>query len=1266
MIIKNLFRDNKNLLLVILVIAFIVSGIIEPLVKSSLISNWNENLIEKIIRNENKIISVVNNKIEQVLEVKNELKKILATKLPRENNSDYCFSVLLVSEFHDYNLQINGHDFKLLCWNNNIIFDENNLEALKKEFGQVYFLRKDLSTYLYVVDTLNTLSRTYYLTVGKEIEKHYKLDTKKFTFENITDYLSKDISSNIKINFNRNASLSLDGRVHSFFILNNYKNKIGVATFDKPSIDITVKEMEETFKAIQSILILLIYLSIGFWGLKYYKSIINRNIQFIVFLIYVAFFRILLFYIGIPSYYLHSELTDPSNFSSSFAFGIVRSPLDFFITIVLLVFIVVVGYLHFKNYYDNKESKKSTVKTLFVFLFSAFLIFMLYRGTGASLRSVVFDSTIRYFKEFSLIPSPAIFLMDLNILLLGFCTLICSVILLKWIVYELPIKELNLKSILILFVLFQILGWVFDALQTQPQGTPLIRILFISLLFLIMYLTFNKPHRKLYYVYYGFASAIIVVNLFVYYNSELERESLRTVAYDITRKNQSIYEFILYQTLLESKNNTELLNYGEGEINYSAIAFEIWNKSLLFRENIPSSISIYNSTNELLGSFSSYKPLRENITQYIKDTDDIPKIYKEKGIYDSNELFIGVTYLSDINNSKKILVATASFKDYNLGEDLLPKFLTVTKEGITSATDYENLKIFVFSGNEIINSFGGIILNNTEAQEILSDSLGGNDESWKRVEIKGEQYVVFTLKPKEKKNELIAVALEERRFAWNLSNFFKVFFVHSIIILVVFILYAARYFNRWKEYFQRYKTKLTFAFILVSVVPLLIISAYIRNINESKNEDLINGYLTEFADQFNSYYKKYSVYSNLSLESLFEKAYADLNIEFNCYEGQKLFYSTKKDLYEAGIFPSTLNPFVYLNTVISGSNKFFVKERNYGEEYYSVYMKIDHTDKTLIFSLNTLLNKATIPLRDVELDIFLFGILAVALILLIIFSTILADQISSPIRRLTHATRSIGSGDLNIEIEESGSGEINELTRGFNMMIRKLKKSQIELAQLERETAWKEMAKQVAHEIKNPLTPMKLSVQQLIAAYKDKSPKFDEIFNKVTNTFINQIEILKNIASEFSNFARMPKPSMNKIDLIPVVKETLNLFSDEKSAIKLHSSSPSVLINADSEHLSRALINLIRNSIQANATNITVWIELKSNLCEIRVEDNGSGIDQTILEKIFEENFTTKPKGMGLGLSMVKKYIESIGGTIIIESTSPKGTTFLIQIPVVE
>ena len=179
-------------------------------------------------------------------------------------------------------------------------------------------------------------------------------------------------------------------------------------------------------------------------------------------------------------------------------------------------------------------------------------------------------------------------------------------------------------------------------------------------------------------------------------------------------------------------------------------------------------------------------------------------------------------------------------------------------------------------------------------------------------------------------------------------------------------------------------------------------------------------------------------------------------------------------------------------------------------------------DSDYILTVNDAFNKIRTSLTTTEINVVIFGIYSFAVIIIIVISTFFANQISQPIQRLTEATDAVSKGDLNIKIKHNERGELKDLLDGFNQMTSELKKNQIELAEMEREAAWKEMAKQVAHEIKNPLTPMKLALQQLIISYKDKSKDFDKHFEKISGTVLNQIDNLNQIASEFSRFAKMP------------------------------------------------------------------------------------------------------------------------------------------------
>jgi len=236
-------------------------------------------------------------------------------------------------------------------------------------------------------------------------------------------------------------------------------------------------------------------------------------------------------------------------------------------------------------------------------------------------------------------------------------------------------------------------------------------------------------------------------------------------------------------------------------------------------------------------------------------------------------------------------------------------------------------------------------------------------------------------------------------------------------------------------------------------------------------------------------------------------------------------------------------------------------------------------------------------------------------------------------------------------------------------MTEELKRSQLELAKAEREAAWKEMARQVAHEIKNPLTPMKLSIQHLQKVAKDKAENFDEVFNRVTKTLVEQIDTLSKIVSNFSNFAKMPDRNIDKCNIKDIILEAINLFKDEKYIdFETKFCDNIKVIEGDKEELRRVFINIIRNSIQAihskesKSGKITIETEYKENKQIIRIIDDGIGLNSDLIPKIFDENFSTKKDGMGIGLKISRKTIKDMGGEIYFKSEKNKGSIVEIVI----
>ena len=251
---------------------------------------------------------------------------------------------------------------------------------------------------------------------------------------------------------------------------------------------------------------------------------------------------------------------------------------------------------------------------------------------------------------------------------------------------------------------------------------------------------------------------------------------------------------------------------------------------------------------------------------------------------------------------------------------------------------------------------------------------------------------------------------------------------------------------------------------------------------------------------------------------------------------------------------------------------------------------------------------------------------------------------------------------------EANSKEINLLIKAYNGMVDELEESALKLAQSEREEAWQEMAKQVAHEIKNPLTPMRLTVQSFQRKFDPNDPNLKQKINDYSETLIQQIDTMSSVASAFSNFASMPAQQNETLNVVDVVELTMDIFNEEYVHFKAEEDE--IISKIDRTQLIRIITNLVKNAIQAipeSQENKAVCVNIKkaAGNVVITVADNGIGIAPEDFNRIFEPKFTTKTSGMGLGLSIIKNIIENYNGTITFESQKGKGTTFKVSLPII-
>jgi signal transduction histidine kinase len=281
----------------------------------------------------------------------------------------------------------------------------------------------------------------------------------------------------------------------------------------------------------------------------------------------------------------------------------------------------------------------------------------------------------------------------------------------------------------------------------------------------------------------------------------------------------------------------------------------------------------------------------------------------------------------------------------------------------------------------------------------------------------------------------------------------------------------------------------------------------------------------------------------------------------------------------------------------------------------------------------------------------------------IVFAYFLSSYITRSIKAISDKIQQTRLTERNEKIIlNKASSEIEILVEAYNNMIDELGESAAKLAKSEREQAWREMAKQVAHEIKNPLTPMRLTVQSFERTFNSSDDKAKDKLKEFSQTLIQQIDVMSSIASAFSDFAKMPIQKKEQIEIISVIKFALDIFSEEY--IKYHPEEEELYANLDKTQLIRVITNLVKNAIQATENKENPIVEVKVSSEEknliISVSDNGKGISEDLKELIFEPKFTTKTSGMGLGLAMIKNIIEAYDGSISFSSKEGIGTVFRV------
>jgi nitrogen fixation/metabolism regulation signal transduction histidine kinase len=729
--------------------------------------------------------------------------------------------------------------------------------------------------------------------------------------------------------------------------------------------------------------------------------------------------------------------------------------------------------------------------------------------------------------------------------------------------------------------------------------------------------------------------------------------------------------FVIYKSS-DEKRNTKIVE----NLNDSFYHFQKSDENDIYKiiTTVSDSKFIEGIANEDKQNTYDYNDIFYYIENLVESTKPINLILESVELYDS----LGTSLFSNLNTSQrktKSEIKISNPTDYNLYYNQISPHFIYRKTLGNNIEIYLKFNIkgikedleqyIVYRNGEIISERGVALLPFSISKPILKDTV-----------IQNIRFFTRKLSP-----STAAVAFQKETGMITPISLFSITFGIMTFLLIGFTLINLRY-NVLSEFLSiklneksSLRVRLQVSVILLIVFSFIIIGiitvVYFRNSINEKEDRYFGKELHTFNTDIDLRISNFNniegaQYYLIKQLSVLRQVY-DIDLKLYDERGIALEYMT--------ILDSKIDQRLPLE-VISNINFRNKKEPNLGVRRYNIdtqsaiiplYLNAKQPFAYISYQNPSLLNSNS-EVKNymgtiLNVYVFLF-LLAVAI------SILIANSITMPLLKIGESLRKFKLGKKHDKLIWTSNDEIGELIRDYNNLTEEIGKSADIIAKTEREMAWREMAKQVAHEIQNPLTPMKLSIQYLEKAIEADPANSKKMITKISATIMEQINNLSQIANSFSNFASLPKTENEKIILNEVVEHIHDLFR-KRDDIEINMIEPmnEIYVFADRNHLVRILNNVVKNAIQAIPEDQKGWIEIEltkdKEYARIRVSDNGVGIPENKKDKVFTPNFTTKSSGTGLGLAISANMLDTMNGKIYFESDEGKGTDFFIELPLV-
>ncbi len=573
----------------------------------------------------------------------------------------------------------------------------------------------------------------------------------------------------------------------------------------------------------------------------------------------------------------------------------------------------------------------------------------------------------------------------------------------------------------------------------------------------------------------------------------------------------------------------------------------------------------------------------------------------------------------------------------------------------------------IFRGDQLVNSFGAFNYERDLKKEILADPRlyrGG-------LEIGSVFHVAIDA------GDGSAAIVTAPVYSWSavVTNVSFWFVLGLAVLLVVQGFFGAVSLSIGRQF--AYTTRIQLFMFLAFALPIVAVSVTILTLmGQASEEATTQEFLAKSASasqRIATLYSSDSTLESMKLESWIVENAAFSRTDISVYSPSGLLLATSQPaLFENRLLSNRLNREAFQRIILIGDRQAVTTEQIGLLQYRCAYAAVLSPLSGKLAAIVSLPFFESASFLQRGQILILSNILKVFVVVFLIFSLLsfmAAGNLTYAIRVVTKKLRQTTFNGENKPLEWSASDEIGMLVSEYNRMVQNLDESKRALARSEKETAWREMAKQVAHEIKNPLTPMKLTLQQMEQGLRTGEFVLERT-QKSVDVLLKQVEILNAIASSFSTFARMPAPDPQRLNLVKLLSEATSLFSAEKDAeVIFVMPDQAIWVSVDPTAVSRAISNILINAIQAKAPSRSATVRISTSQeggkARVAIRDNGSGIAEDLRERVFQPQFTTKEAGSGLGLAMARQIINQAGGRIWFESVEGKGTTFFFELPIV-